>query len=350
MSKGGRIVCIVLAVLLAASAAFAIRERSRTDSLGAELLKEQTAAKEEISGLKAQIEELTRKLEEAYVAPRVTFSGSEFLQGDILTVHVEMNSAKGTPEIETDLGKPVFIEDPDGGGVAADTADTGAQSAVYTAYVPVGFAQTPGDYTVSVTADGRDYTGTVTVSARSYGEQHMTMSSATASATIGADNANEDYAQKVTPTYYTAEPQRYWEGTFIQPVTGPVTTQFGLYRYTTYTDGTSRKVVRHTGVDIGAAKGTPVPATNAGKVIYAGDVIITGGTIVIDHGGGLKSYYFHLSSVDCAAGDIVKKGDIIGKVGATGYATGAHLHFELKIGEYSLSPWALWDGTSDLYK
>ena len=346
MSKGGRIICVVLAVLLAATAAFALYEKDRADKLGSAMLKEQAAASEEISGLKAQVEELSQKLEESYVAPRVVFSGNVFLQGDILTVHVEMNSAKGLPEIQTELGKPVFIEDPAGAGITAEPAG----SPVYTAYVPVGYAQTPGEYSVSVTADGREYKGSVTVSARKYGEQHMTMSSATASATIGAENANEDYAQKVTPTYYTAESQRYWQGTFIRPVSGPVTTEFGLYRYTTYTDGSSRKVVRHTGVDIGAAKGTPVPASNAGKVVYAGDVIITGGTVVIDHGGGLKSYYFHLSSVDCKAGDIVGKGDIIGKVGATGYATGAHLHFELKIGEYSLSPWALWDGTSDLYK
>lgn len=370
MSKGGKIICIVLALLLAAAGSFAFYEKSQADGLAAELAESRASAEEaakaaeaeavrmagEIGELKAQVDELSAKLSKAYIAPRVTFSSREALQGDIIAVRAEMNSAEGIPKIETELGKAVFIEDPAGGSVPASGSDSGAgagmgtQSVIYTAYVPVWYAQNPGEYSIKVTIGELEYSGAITVKARKFGEQHMTMSSATASATIGADNANEDYNQKVTPTYSTAEPVRYWEGTFIQPVTGRITTEFGLYRYTDYTDGSSRRVTRHTGVDISAVTGTPVPASNAGKVVYAGDVIITGGTIVIDHGGGLKSYYFHLSSVDCAAGDIVEKGQIIGKVGSTGYSTGAHLHVEFKIGSYSLSPWALWDGSSDIYK
>lgn len=366
MTRGGKIVCVVLALLLAASGAFVYYEKTIADGLAEELARSQSEAadaaaaakaseeeigrlKGELEGLKTQVDELSAKLSEAYIAPRVTFSSAEALQGDIISVRAEMNSAEGVPEIETDLGKAVFIEDPEG-GILLETEDPGRAGKIYTAYVPVWYAQTPGDYTITVTINGQKYTGTLKVSTRTFGEQHMTMSSATASATIGAPNANEDYNQKVTPTYSTAEPMRYWHGTFIQPVSGRITTEFGLYRYTDYTDGSSRRVTRHTGVDISAVTGTPVPASNAGKVVYAGDVIMTGGTIVIDHGGGLKSYYFHLSSVDCAIGDIVDKGDIIGKVGSTGYSTGAHLHVEFKIGSYSLSPWALWDGTSDIYK
>ncbi len=370
MSKGGKIICIVLALLLAAAGSFAFYEKNQADGLAAELAeskvsaeaaekaaREETARLEaEITALKAQIDGISAELADAYIAPRVTFSSHEALQGDIIAVRAEMNSAEGLPEIETELGKAVFIEDPAGGSVPEAGSDPGAsagpgaQSAIYTAYVPVWYAQNPGEYSIKVKIGDREYIDSVTVKARKFGEQHMTMSAATASATIGASNANEDYNQKVTPTYSTAEPVRYWEGTFIQPVSGRITTEFGLYRYTDYTDGSSRRVTRHTGVDISAVTGTPVPASNAGKVVYAGDVIMTGGTIVVDHGGGLKSYYFHLSSVDCAIGDIVEKGQIIGKVGSTGYSTGAHLHVEFKIGSYSLSPWALWDGTSDIYK
>jgi murein DD-endopeptidase MepM/ murein hydrolase activator NlpD len=364
MSKGGKIICIVLALLLAAAGSFAFYERNQAEDLAAELADARASAEaaenaaseeaarleEEIGALKAQVDELSAKLADAYIAPRVTFSSHEALQGDIIAVRAEMNSAEGLPEIETELGKAVFIEDPAGGSVPEIGTGTEAQSAIYTAYVPVWYAQNPGNYSIKVKIGDREYTDSVTVKARKFGEQHMTMSAATASATIGASNANEDYNQKVTPTYSTAEPVRYWEGTFIQPVSGRITTEFGLYRYTDYTDGSSRRVTRHTGVDISAVTGTPVPASNAGKVVYAGDVIMTGGTIVVDHGGGLKSYYFHLSSVDCAIGDIVEKGQIIGKVGSTGYSTGAHLHVEFKIGSYSLSPWALWDGTSDIYK
>lgn len=363
MGKGGKALCIVLAILLAVFAFYANYERSRANELLARVqeleagLEAQTKAAEDLKARNSQLEARVASLSDEvealssmYIQPRVTFSRSEAIQGDIVVVNVEMNSEEGEPTIKTELGAPVFFEDDSSGGTPAIGSNSARISKSYTAYVPVGFAQTPGTYIIDVGINGHSYAGVVEVSERKYGEQHMTMSSATASSTVGASNASADYAEKVKSTFFTAEPQRYWNGTFIQPVEGRITTEFGLYRYTDYTDGTKRAVTRHTGIDIAAAEGTPVPASNAGKVVYAGDVIITGGTVVIDHGGGLKTYYFHLSSVDCKAGDIVKQGDIIGKVGSTGYATGPHLHFEVKIGEYSISPWELFNGTSDIYK
>ena len=363
MGKGGKALCIVLAILLAVFAFYANYERSRANELQARAqeLEAQLGAKADEaddlklrnSQLEARVNELSGELESLssmYIQPSVTFSRTEAIQGDIVVVNVAMNSEEGEPTIKTELGKPVFFEDPSSGGTSAISTNSARSGKVYTAYVPVGFAQTPGTYIIDVGINGHSYAGVVEVGEREYGEQHMTMSSATASSTVGASNANSDYTEKVKSTFFTAEPTRYWEGTFIQPVEGRISTQFGLYRYTEYADGTKRAVTRHTGVDIAVPEGTPVPASNAGKAVYAGDVIITGGTVVIDHGGGLKTYCFHLSSVDCKAGDIVKQGDIIGKVGSTGYATGPHLHFEVKIGEYSISPWELFDGSSDIYK
>ncbi len=126
---------------------------------------------------------------------------------------------------------------------------------------------------------------------------------------------------------------------------GRISTEFGLYRYT----NGSKTPTRHTGIDIAAAEGTNVPASNDGRVVFAGDVIITGNTVVIEHGGGLKTYYFHLSSINTKEGDMVEQGDVIGRVGSTGYATGPHLHFEVKLGEFPLSPWPLFDGSSSIY-
>ena len=83
--------------------------------------------------------------------------------------------------------------------------------------------------------------------------------------------------------------------------------------------------------------------------MFADFVIMTGNTVVIEHGAGLKTIYMHLSEIDCAEGDIVEQGDIIGLVGSTGYSTGPHLHFEVRIGDQSVSPWPLIDGTSDIY-
>ena len=77
---------------------------------------------------------------------------------------------------------------------------------------------------------------------------------------------------------------------------------------------------------------------------------MTGNTVIIEHGGGLKTYYLHMSEIDCEEGQIVEKGDIIGLVGSTGYSTGAHLHFEVRIGSYAVNPWRLFDGSSTIYQ
>jgi murein DD-endopeptidase MepM/ murein hydrolase activator NlpD len=128
-------------------------------------------------------------------------------------------------------------------------------------------------------------------------------------------------------------------------VEGRITSSFGLYRYINGATTPSR----HQGIDIAVPTGTPVPASNRGRVVQADFVIMTGNTVVIEHGGGLKTYYYHMSEIDCAVGDMVEQGDIIGLVGSTGYSTGAHLHFEVRIDNRSVSPWPLIDGTSPIY-
>lgn len=91
----------------------------------------------------------------------------------------------------------------------------------------------------------------------------------------------------------------------------------------------------HTGVDLGASKGTAIYAANDGTVIKSTTSTAYGNYVMIDHGGGQVTLYAHMSQRCCSKGDKVKRGDLIGKVGATGYATGNHLHFEIIInGEY----------------
>ena len=106
---------------------------------------------------------------------------------------------------------------------------------------------------------------------------------------------------------------------------------------------------RHGGVDIAAALGTPVQCPADGLVEYAGFLQLSGNTIVIEHGGGLKSYFYHMDSLDVATGDRVEKGRLLGAVGTTGYSTGPHLHYEVKIGRESVSPWPLFDGSSAIF-
>jgi murein DD-endopeptidase MepM/ murein hydrolase activator NlpD len=100
----------------------------------------------------------------------------------------------------------------------------------------------------------------------------------------------------------------------------------------------------HLGYDLASLKTSPVPAANSGIVVYAAPLSIYGNTVVIDHGWGLQTLYGHLSTLEVKEGDQVKKGQELGRSGATGLALGDHLHFEVLIQGVSVTPVEWWDG------
>ena len=121
---------------------------------------------------------------------------------------------------------------------------------------------------------------------------------------------------------------------FIRPVEGRISGRFGNQRIY---NGSPRAA--HSGMDIAAAKGTSVKAPASGIVTFANaDLYLTGGTVVIDHGFGFSSNFLHLSRLDVKVGDVVDQGQIIGAVGATGRATGPHLHWGMNWFEVRIDP------------
>ncbi len=131
---------------------------------------------------------------------------------------------------------------------------------------------------------------------------------------------------------------RLWQPGFVEPVNGRRTGIFGSVRIM---NGQPRNP--HNGEDISAPLGTPVAATNDGVVRLAVDHFFSGKGIFLDHGLGFYSMYFHLSEVLVKDGDVVKAGQIVGKVGATGRATGPHLHWGVKLNGARVNPYSLLD-------
>lgn len=131
-------------------------------------------------------------------------------------------------------------------------------------------------------------------------------------------------------------PRPLWKGRFLEPVRGRISGRFGSRRII---NGQPRSP--HSGEDVAAPEGTPVAAMNHGIVRLTINHFFTGRGVIVDHGLGLFSMYFHLSSVDVEQNQTVRKGQTIGKVGSTGRATGPHLHWGVRLNGARVDPYSL---------
>jgi murein DD-endopeptidase MepM/ murein hydrolase activator NlpD len=130
----------------------------------------------------------------------------------------------------------------------------------------------------------------------------------------------------------------YCIGNFSPPVGSTRRTSFfGDRRVFKYSNGTSDTSI-HAGVDYGVPKGTAVAACGSGKVVLARPRIVTGNSVIIEHLPGVYSLYYHLEAIRVAEGDLVDTGTLLGESGATGLATGPHLHWEVRVAGENTDP------------
>ena len=118
-----------------------------------------------------------------------------------------------------------------------------------------------------------------------------------------------------------------------RPVDGRLSSPFGLRRFF---NGQERNP--HSGLDFAVPAGTPVKAPAAGRVVLVGNYFFNGNTVFVDHGQGFISMFCHLSAIDVKVGDEVARGAVVGKVGATGRATGPHLHWNVSLNDVRVDP------------
>ncbi len=202
-------------------------------------------------------------------------------------------------------------------------------------YLPTNYYTNTGVYTLKFqnTSTGESSNFDVEVVSRDFKVQDLTIDP-NVQASTQSDAGYTEYREIFNPTRDVSAPERYYSEPFILPTMGKLNTEFGESRIvngvpTTY---------RHYGIDIAAPRGADVLATNTGQVMLAQELILTGYTIVIDHGEGLFSVYEHLDSVTVQKGDLVERGQTIGAVGSTGFSTGPHLHFTMSYYRTALEP------------
>lgn len=139
---------------------------------------------------------------------------------------------------------------------------------------------------------------------------------------------------KIVKKLWNAPPSTpRWNGSFSRPIPGKVVGPFG--RRSIINDQPRSP---HSGIDLKAERGAPIEAINNGRVVLTGDHFFSGLSVVIEHGGGIQSMYFHLDKIMVKHGQMVTKGDVIGTVGSTGRATGPHLHWGIRINGARVDP------------
>jgi murein DD-endopeptidase MepM/ murein hydrolase activator NlpD len=219
------------------------------------------------------------------------------------------------------------------GGIAIGTAPKGATVTFNDKQIAVtpeghfilGFDRdAPATTSVTIARDGKAETQTLAIAPRVWDIQNVTglpeklvTPDPETTAKIAADNKLMVAARGASGLI------PFFEGGFMRPAEGPTSGVYGSQRIL---NGQPR--APHVGWDIAAPVGAPVRAAADGKVLLVNeDMVLTGKTVVIDHGYGLETVYIHMSALKVTEGQMVKRGDVIGAVGKTGRATGPHLHF-----------------------
>jgi hypothetical protein len=183
----------------------------------------------------------------------------------------------------------------------------------------------------------RRLAGKVPLAARAFSVQRLTVPPGMADLDPETERRAVAEGERLRTLYRIISPERLWRGAFVRPVAGTEpATGFGSRRIIN-----GRPRAPHAGADFSAARGSPVVASNTGRVALVAEYFFPGRLVVLDHGLGLYTLYFHLDTVAVAEGERVERGHTLGSVGMTGRTTGPHLHFGAQLGAARVDPAAL---------
>ena len=258
----------------------------------------------------------------------------------LLVMCLTFNAHAADSYITRLLNKPVP------GGVAVIELGTGPQAPKATyqgkpvlvvkeqdtwrAIVGIPLTVKPGNQQIS--SGGRDLS--FTVGSKKYPEQHITLKNKRQVNPNPADIKRIDNELAIQiKAYRTFSPNTPSNLLLDKPVNGPLSSKFGVRRFF---NGEERNP--HAGLDFAVPAGTPIKTPAAGKVILIGNYFFNGNTVFVDHGQGFISMFCHMSKIDTRVGQQLARGDVVGKVGSTGRATGPHMHWNVSLNDARVDP------------
>lgn len=213
-------------------------------------------------------------------------------------------------------------------------------------FIPVKTSTNAGYYPLKISSEKFDFNTTLTVLERDFEKQYLTVAKETLEVTLENEAARVAFDNFFQEYRWTLTKEPLWNGEFVAPLGSfwyNETTSFGTFR--TFSNGDTEW---HNAIDMAVGGGTPIYATNSGKILFADWLGVTGNTVVIDHGCGVMSWHYHLHKINVATGDFVEKNTVIGTVGTTGLSTGNHLHFGITVGGIFTDPMAMIGTEPDL--
>jgi murein DD-endopeptidase MepM/ murein hydrolase activator NlpD len=247
--------------------------------------------------------------------PKVVLKPKTPGPGDIMVVTIKNGH---DPVQGTFRNKPVYFN---------KTKDS------WKAIVGIDLLTEPRTYPLSLVINGKQRTSTVRVVKKKYPLERLTLPEDMV--VLSPENeARVEREQKRMAVLWPIDSLRVWSGDFIDPLPGKkIGGRFGVRRIINQIPKSP-----HSGVDVRADEGDPVLAPNDAVVVLVDDEFYSGNSVVLDHGQGIYTMFFHLSKINVKYGQAVMKGAVIGLVGATGRATGPHLHWGVRMQAARVDP------------
>ena len=246
----------------------------------------------------------------------VTLSTERLEQGGVAALSITGLTGETAPAVETDLGSVQCVRLGSG----------------WRAYIPAAYNASAGGHTVNVTVNGETFARTLTVLPKDFGTVEVEPEPASTEA------ANAEFRNNIWPLYEQPVREKLWAGAFLCPAENYMTlVDFGQVKVTGGQQGSRSNSTR-----LYTIPGEPCRAPAGGVVVFAGNLALTGNTVVIDHGCGVRSYLYGLQELSVTRGQTVERGQAVGVLGE-------ELTMDFKLGSKSVNPWPLFQTSGGLF-